>query len=65
MNYSKIIKELRLKLLMSQNDFAKMLGVSFATVNRWENNITTPTYKFQRKLARLFKKYSIKEETYE
>lgn len=34
MDYRKAIKELREKLLVSQNELAKMLGVSFAMVNR-------------------------------
>lgn len=41
------IKSLREQLRISQEDLAKELGVSFATVNRWENNKTQPS-----KLAR-------------
>lgn len=41
------IKSLREQLRISQEDLAKALGVSFATVNRWENNKTQPS-----KLAR-------------
>lgn len=37
MDYSKIVKQLRGKILLSQQEMAKELGVSFATVNRWEN----------------------------
>lgn len=36
MDYQKLIKDLREKLILSQEDFAKLLGVSFSTVNRWE-----------------------------
>ena len=32
-----MIKEIRLQLQMSQEEFAKKLKVSFGTVNRWEN----------------------------
>ena len=32
-----LIKQIRNDLNMSQSEFAKRLGVSFATVNRWEN----------------------------
>ena len=39
------IKEIRLKKGLSQEAFAKELGVSFATVNRWESGKTKPTYK--------------------
>ena len=32
-----IFKEVRLQLALSQADLARELGVSYATVNRWEN----------------------------
>lgn len=36
MNYAKIIKKLREKLILTQTEFAEILGVSFTTVSRWE-----------------------------
>lgn len=45
MNLSENIKLIRQKSLLSQETFAKELGVSFATVNRWESGKTRPTYK--------------------
>ena len=36
------IKDLRIQLGMSQQAFAASLGVSFATVNRWENGKAKP-----------------------
>lgn len=36
MTYKEAVKELRLKMLMSQEEFAKLLDVSFVTINRWE-----------------------------
>ena len=59
MDYRTAIKELREKLLVSQNGLAKMLGVSFATVNRWENGRYEPNYKAKRKLRDLFEKNGI------
>ena len=59
MDYRKAIKELREKLLVSQNELAKMLGVSFATVNRWENGRYEPNYKAKRTLRDLFEKNDI------
>lgn len=44
------IKEIRQQSLMSQSDFADSLGVSFSTVNRWENGKTLPTYKAMKSL---------------
>ena len=37
------VKNIRLQLGYSQNKLAQALGVSFATVNRWENSKTTPS----------------------
>lgn len=45
MSFCEDIKEIRQKCFLSQEAFAKELGVSFATVNRWESGKTTPTYK--------------------
>ena len=59
MTYSEGIKLLRRKMLLTQIEFAEMLGVSFASVNRWENGEFDPTMKIKRKLAPLFKKYGI------
>lgn len=50
MNVSVAIKEIRIKSLLSQNDFAIEIGVSFSTVNRWENGHATPNYKALKKL---------------
>ncbi len=45
MGFSDDLKEIRQKCFLSQEAFAKELGVSFATVNRWESGKTKPTYK--------------------
>ncbi len=45
MGFSEEIKALRQERLLSQEAFAKELGVCFATVNRWETGKTAPTYK--------------------
>lgn len=62
MNYAEAVKSLRKKMIMSQMEFADYLGVSFGTVNRWENDRFTPSIKAKRKLAPLFKKYNIQVE---
>ena len=41
--FSKLIKEVRKQLGLSQEDLAHKLGVSFATINRWENGKTSPS----------------------
>lgn len=62
MNYSEAIRTLRHRLILSQTEFAKLLGVSFATVNRWENGHFDPTIKIKRKLKPYFEKYNIEVE---
>lgn len=62
MTYHEAIKKLRNKLILSQTEFAELLGVSFGTVNRWESGKYTPTIKLRRKLASYFEKYDIKVE---
>lgn len=42
-NFSKLVKKVRRQLEMSQEDLARESGVSFATINRWENNKTVPS----------------------
>lgn len=62
MNYPKMLKEYREKVLLTQTELAKELGVSFASVNRWENGQFEPTMKIKRKLRDLFKEAGIEEE---
>jgi len=50
MSFSSAIKELRIFNMKSQQEFAKELGVSFATVNRWENGKASPNFKTMKKI---------------
>ncbi|MBO6261999.1 MAG: helix-turn-helix transcriptional regulator [Bacilli bacterium] len=59
MTYPEAIKKLRNKMLLTQTEFANLLGVKFGTVNRWEAGAFEPTMKTKRKLARLFKEHGI------
>ena len=38
-----LVKEVRLQLGLTQEDLARELGVSYATVNRWENGQYKPS----------------------
>jgi len=39
---SKMIREQRIALGLTQEQFAAKVGVTYLTVNRWENNKTFP-----------------------
>lgn len=64
MNYGILIKSIRDKLLLTQTELAEKLGVSFASVNRWENGRTEPTIKAKRKIKELCIKNHINMEEY-
>ena len=61
-DYSKVIKELRSKMTLSQVEFAQLLGVSFASVNRWETGKHEPTIKIKRKIKALMREYNVKAD---
>ncbi|HPR63222.1 MAG TPA: helix-turn-helix transcriptional regulator [Thermoanaerobaculia bacterium] len=49
--FIKRVKTVRKQLQMSQAQLAHALGVSFATVNRWENGKTAPSTLALRQFA--------------
>ena len=62
------MKDLRNKLLLSQTEMASLLGISFASVNRYENGKHDPTIKVKRRIKDLclenkidIEKYSVEE----
>ncbi len=59
-DYQKMIVSLRNKLILSQEDFAKLLGVSFASLNRWETGKIRPSKKAEMSLEIFCKKNQIK-----
>ena len=62
MDYQRLVKELRVKLILSQQEFANLLNVSFASINRWETGKHEPTIKVKRKIVELCKINGIKLE---
>lgn len=62
MDYKVMIKKLRNKMFLTQSEFAKELGVSIASVARWETGENEPTIKVKKKLNELFIKYKVVEE---
>lgn len=59
MEWAAAIKLLREKMLLTQVEFADKIGVSFSSINRWENGVHEPTMKVKRELMKLFKKHGI------
>ncbi len=51
--------EIRNRLNVSQEDLAKMIGISFATVNRWENGHSTPSKAAQLRLYDICRERSV------
>ena len=64
MKWAKLIKDLRDKLLLSQVEMANLLGVAFASVNRWENGKNEPTIKAKRKIKELCVQNGINIDAY-
>ncbi len=58
-DFGVLIKELRERLHLTQEAMAETLGVSFATVNRWENGWTVPSKLALRQLDLLCKERRI------
>lgn len=58
MNYSGDLKKLRKKMLLTQSEFGHLIGVSFETVNRWENGRHVPTMRAKRKINKLAEKFA-------
>ncbi len=52
----KKIKTLRQKLGLSQEELAQKLGVSFTSVNRWENGQTKPSKLAKKQIDLLCRK---------
>ena len=47
---SGLIRVMRKRAIMSQEDFAKALNVSVGTINRWENAKTNPNITAMKKI---------------
>lgn len=58
-NYQELIKKLRNKLIISQEELAKLLEISFTSFNRYENGHNEPTIKVKRRIIELCKENEI------
>lgn len=59
MSISSEIKSIRRKCLLNQTEFADSIGVSFSTVNRWENEKAIPNYQALKKIKDFCEKNDI------
>ncbi len=59
MSLAEDIKKIRIKTFLTQEAFAKELGVSFNTVNRWETGKQKPSIKMMKAIDDYCKKNSI------
>ena len=57
---AKIIKETRAAFGLTQEQLAAKIGVTFSTVNRWENNKGKPSPLAQLRIEELQKEFSQK-----
>ena len=59
MSYSEQIKRIRADLLVTQTELAEMLGVTFATINRWERGHHEPSIRQKRAIRDLCRRHGI------
>ena len=65
MPFSSEIKNFRLSCLMNQTEFGTALGVSFTTVNRWENGKARPNIKAMKALKQYCEEHDLPYELLE
>jgi DNA-binding transcriptional regulator YiaG len=52
---SKLIRELRLETGLTQEQFAAELGVTYSTINRWENGRSKPSPLAMQKISEMLR----------
>ena len=62
MSFAEKVKYVRSQLKLSQEDLAHELGVSFATINRWENGSYNPSRLAKKAFDDFCKENNIVEE---
>lgn len=56
------IKEIRIKLFMTQREFSETIGVHHITVSDWENGKVKPSLRHQKKINELAKELKNEKE---
>ena len=59
-DYAKQIREYRERKFLTQEQLAKLLGVNYVTISRWETGTFEPNMETKKKLVRLFEEAGMK-----
>ena len=59
------LRKIRQKTLLSQTDFAKAIGVSYSTINRWETGKSKPNIAAMRNIKAFCEQQKLSYETIE
>lgn len=59
MNFPEEIRKIRQRLFMTQEDFAKEIGVAFSTVNRWEGAKSKPNLSAMKSIKEFCLKHDV------
>ena len=65
MSFAEEIKKIRQRSFLTQQDFAKKIGVAFSTVNRWESGRSKPNLKAMKNINTFCLDNNIPYETIE
>ena len=65
MSFPEEIKRIRQRLFLTQQDFAKKIGVAFSSVNRWETGRAKPNLKAMKNINTFCLNNNIPYETIE
>lgn len=65
MNFPEKIKKLRKRALLTQTEFAEIVGVAFSTVNRWEAEKARPNIKAMKNIKAYYEKNNLPYEVVE
>lgn len=65
MSFPEEIKKIRQRSFLTQQDFAKKIGVAFSTVNRWESGRAKPNLKAMKSINTFCLNNNIPYETIE
>lgn len=60
LDYARKIREYRERKFLTQEQLAKLLGVSYVTISRWETGAFEPNMAMKKKLVGLFEEAGMK-----